>query len=65
MSIDRIFYCDGPDCAHHAQTASASAPFITVTEGPGHLLHFCDWDCVLRYAGEKPPTVTIPLVAID
>lgn len=66
MSIDHIFYCDGPDCPHHMQTASATAePFVTVSEGADHALHFCDWDCVLRYAAQKPPTETIPLAATD
>jgi hypothetical protein len=66
MSIDRIFYCDWRDCDHHMQTASTSAyPFITVTESAGRSLHFCNWDCVLKHAGEKPPVETMPLTAID
>jgi hypothetical protein len=46
------------------QTASTSAlPFITITEGAGRSLHFCDWECVLKHAAAKPPVETIPLVA--
>jgi hypothetical protein len=64
MSIERIFYCDGPDCDRHVQKAGTSAaPFITITEGAGHSLHFCDWDCVLKHAASKPPTETIALGA--
>lgn len=66
MSIERIFHCDWRECTGHVQTASTSAaPFITVTEQAGRSLHFCDWDCVLRYAGERPPTDTIPLTTVD
>jgi hypothetical protein len=66
MSIERIFYCDFRECDRHVQTASTSAaPFLTVTEGTGRSLHFCDWDCVLRHAGEKPPVETIPFAPAD
>jgi hypothetical protein len=62
MSIERIFYCDGPDCERHVRTASPrSSSFLTVTEGAGRSLHFCSWDCVLRHAAEKPPTEVIPM----
>lgn len=63
MAIERIYYCDGPDCRHHMQTASATAaPFITVTEGASRSQHFCCWDCILRAAANVPPSETIPLV---
>lgn len=55
MSIERTFYCDGPDCERHVRTAKTKpSAFITVTE-PGATLHFCGWDCVLRHAGTKEP----------
>lgn len=58
MSIERIFYCDGPNCECNARTASPRpVGFLTVTEhGPGRAQHFCSWDCILRHAAEKPPT---------
>ncbi len=60
MSIERIFYCDGPDCDHHARAASSrAAAFLIVTEEAGRSLHFCSWDCVLRHAAEKPPTEVV------
>jgi hypothetical protein len=66
MSIERIFHCDWRECDRHVQTAGTSAyPFITVTEGPGRALHFCDWDCVLKHAGEKPPVEQLPLTASE
>ena len=62
MSIERIFYCDGPDCERHAQTASPRPEtFLTVTEGTGRSQHFCTWDCLLRTAAEKPPSEVIPM----
>ena len=62
MSIERIFYCDGPECERHVRTAnSRPAAFLTVTEGVGRSQHFCSWDCVLRHAAEKPPTEIVPM----
>ena len=64
MSIERIFYCDGPDCDRHTRTASSrSVTFLTVTEGTSRSLHFCSWDCILRHAAEKPPTEVIQAAA--
>jgi hypothetical protein len=62
MSIERVYYCDWRECEKHGRTASARPPmtFITVTEDAGRSIHFCSWDCVLRYAGEKPPVEVIP-----
>jgi hypothetical protein len=37
--------------------------FLTVTNDTGDALHFCTWDCVLRYAAEKPPCETISMGA--
>lgn len=60
MAIERIFHCDGPDCGGHVRTASTrAATIITVTESAGRSLHFCGWDCVLRFAAAKPPAEVI------
>ncbi len=64
MSIERIFYCDGPDCERHVQTASRrpAAGFVFVTQGgSAATLHFCTWDCVLKYAATKPPVEVVLL----
>lgn len=62
MSIERIFSCDWRDCECHVRTAESRPPiFLTVTETPGQSLHFCTWDCLLKYAGEKPPVESGPL----
>lgn len=56
MSVERTFYCDGPDCERHVKTTGTRPPmFLTVTEHPDHESHFCGWDCVLKYAATKPP----------
>ena len=61
MSIERIFHCDWRDCAGHVRTVRRrpSSSFITVTESAGPPLHFCTWDCLLKFAGEKPPVEII------
>lgn len=63
MSIERIYHCDGPDCEAHAKTAGDLPPttFLVVTEDTGRSEHFCSWDCVMKFAALKPPTVTIPM----
>jgi hypothetical protein len=64
VSIERVFYCDWRECERHAQTANPRpATFITLTEGSGRSLHFCGWDCLLKHAGEKPPTEVVSLDA--
>lgn len=62
MSIERIFYCDGPDCERHVRTARPrpTVAFLTVSEASGRPLHFCGWDCVLRYAATKEPETVFP-----
>jgi len=66
MSIRRAYYCDWRECNHHVLSDGGRPPlFLTVSEGPGSSLHFCTWDCVLKYAAETPPCETIPLGAID
>jgi hypothetical protein len=65
MSIERIFYCDWRECENNVQTARLrpEVGIITITEEPGHSLHFCSWDCVLKHAAEKPPVEVIGLDA--
>ena len=67
MSISRIYSCDWRECNHHVQTPSLRPPmFLTVEHGDGgDSLHFCTWDCVLKYAAEMPPCETISLGAAE
>lgn len=60
MSVERTFYCDGPDCERHVRTMKVTPPmFLTLSE-EGHESHFCGWDCVLRLAATKEPEEVIP-----
>jgi hypothetical protein len=57
MSIEQTFHCDGPDCERRVSGAAHREPggrFLTVT-GWAKALHFCGWDCVLKYAATKEP----------
>jgi hypothetical protein len=65
MSIERVFYCDGPDCERYIKTRREFPPlFLTVTEHAAEThqppLHFCGWDCVLRQAATKEPEQMVP-----
>lgn len=60
MSIERIFHCDGPDCDRHVRTRRDSPPmFLTVHDDTAPDVHFCGWDCALRYAAQKEPETVI------
>jgi hypothetical protein len=70
MSVQRTFTCDGPDCGDGTPlnvTTHAEHPptFITTFEEPGfaheprHEMHFCSWDCVLKYAAKVEPSEII------
>ena len=46
--------CDGPGCDTWTRGIGLDAwPILTGT------LHFCTWDCILRFAASKTPTVVI------
>lgn len=64
MAIERTFHCDGPECEHHVRTVARrpQAGFIFVTTNDSAAtLHFCTWDCVLKYAATKPPVEYVAL----
>lgn len=59
MTVERTYHCDGPDCRNHATSATGlPATFLRVTGDGTH--HFCQWDCVMRYAAQYP-TETVSL----
>jgi hypothetical protein len=68
VTIERIFYCDGPGCDRCVRTSEGRprSGLLTIT-GDGRPLHFCGWDCVLRHAGAKEPeqVVSGPLLPDD
>jgi hypothetical protein len=63
MSIERVYYCDGPECEGHARTAGAQPPtgFLTVGEGADPERHFCTWDCLMKFAAARPLPEVVPL----
>lgn len=62
MSIERDFYCDGPDCEIHARSIAVHPPagFLTVREDGDLEHHFCGWDCLMKFAATKPLPEIIP-----
>jgi len=62
MSVERTFYCNGPDCERHVRSLKLMPPggFLTLID-EGHESHFCGWDCVLRLAATKEPETVIPM----
>lgn len=74
MSVERIYYCEGPDCggegglkgghsSTHIRTAipppHLPAGFLEV-RGDGGPSHFCTWGCLMKFAATIPPSETIP-----
>lgn len=58
MSVERTFYCDGPDCERHVKTRKGMPPvfLMVMSREPERIsMHFCGWDCILRYAGQREP----------
>jgi hypothetical protein len=56
--IQQTYHCDGPDCERNwAGTAHAEHGLSVV--GKGWDLHFCGWDCVLRYGATIEPEEVI------
>lgn len=60
-------HCDGPACDTWASPSMATnAGFLTVFDGvyPAYaelVVHFCSWDCALRYAAMQSPLDQVQL----
>jgi hypothetical protein len=68
VSIQRTYRCDAEGCPHHVVTEQRHPPTMLVINeafftGPDESteLHFCGWDCVLRFAARLEPTEVIPM----
>lgn len=61
MSVERIFYCDAPECDAHTRTIAEhpGMGFLMVDDGESPPLCFCSWDCVLRFGAKQPPIEVI------
>lgn len=63
VTIHRTFHCDGPECVRQVSENAHREPggrMLTMTGWTPAALHFCTWDCVLRYAAPIPPETIIP-----
>ncbi len=68
MSIERVFYCDAEGCDTHIGSlyAEPECPGWLIVTETGHepeTLHFCGWDCAMKYAAKFPPPTVIPFSA--
>jgi hypothetical protein len=74
VSIERTYFCEGPDCGGETpcHVSSATPPphlpggFIETREvcnGKEHLHHFCSWDCCMKFAAAEPVPEIIPFDA--
>ena len=61
MSVQRTYYCDGPDCGAHATTATPPpylpTGFLGVVEhcpGGNAEYQFCGWECAMKYGSSRP-----------
>lgn len=65
MPRETIYYCAGPDCDIHIQSATPAPPrgWIVAHERESEgvtELDFCGWSCVLRFAGRIDPEEVLP-----
>lgn len=66
MSIDRTYYCEGPDCGDEGAPANATTatppPYLPVgiietrdaSPAGQETHHFCSWPCLMKYAAAQP-----------
>lgn len=57
MSVKRTIYCDCEGCENHGSDEHPG--WITVKEAGIPAKHFCNGDCLFKYAGanSEPPTI--------
>jgi hypothetical protein len=64
VTTEHTFWCNGPDCDRHVKSMKVRPPvFLSVSDPSDERgdLHFCGWDCALRFAGQKEPETLITL----
>jgi len=65
MAIERIFYCEGPDCGDGQPVGvrtATPAPYLPESiietrekSDRGDVTHyFCGWDCLMKFAADQP-----------
>lgn len=55
--MSMAMHCDGPECDTWTYPGWLADGWITVEEygEPVRPLHFCYWDCLLKYGASKEP----------
>lgn len=55
--MSMAMHCDGPECNAWVVSGWLADGWLTVSEwGEGDSnLHFCYWDCLLKYGASKEP----------
>ena len=56
--MSTAWHCDRQGCDTWTR-AGYRHGFVKVLTGDGDVLHFCGWDCALRYGATKEPTVAV------
>lgn len=52
--MSKAYHCDGEDCdswTYHKKNHD----FLTVKGQGGGALHFCSWDCILKFSAKFEP----------
>jgi hypothetical protein len=64
MSVQRTWYCDCEGCDTHGSDEMPG--WLTVRERDAPTKHFCNGDCLFKWAGaHSEPPVVIPMTPDD
>ena len=56
--MSTAWHCDRTGCDAWTRGGHRHG-FLEVDQGDGDVLHFCGWDCAMRYGAMKQPTVAV------
>lgn len=64
--MSKGYHCDWRDCESWTYHRKRHG-FITIKSGSlsGGRLHFCSWDCVLKFSAQFEPTEPISMESMD
>jgi hypothetical protein len=62
VSIGYAYSCDAPDCERHTGPVAAAPPYVPygfiearqILSAEELRVHFCSWDCLMKYAADQP-----------
>jgi hypothetical protein len=71
VSVEHRYTCEVEDCNRNWSDqglGGGNLPpgllYLRETQGDGEL-HFCSWDCLLKFAAKFPPSETIPFTPLQ